>query len=87
VDPGWPVFEPATVLGEAEQSTQHGGYAIVTADDLQEAVSMAEHCPTITREAAASRLASLPPSPPVLSTRTGLTGWAPHASGAGRGHR
>jgi YCII-related domain len=49
VDPGWPVFEPAAVLGEAGQSTQLGGYAIVTADDLQAAVSMAEHCPTITR--------------------------------------
>jgi hypothetical protein len=37
VDPGWPVFEPAAVLGETGPSTQHGGYAIVTADDLQAA--------------------------------------------------
>lgn len=49
MDPGWPVFERATVLGEAGPSTQHGGYAIVTADDLQAAVAMAEHCPAIMR--------------------------------------
>jgi hypothetical protein len=64
VDPGWPVFEPAGVLGEAGQSTQHGGYAIVTADDLPAAVSMAEHCPTITRGGGVevALLAAVPPS-------------------------
>jgi hypothetical protein len=47
VDPGWPVFEPATVLGEAGGSTQIGGYSVITADDLETAVSMARNCPTI----------------------------------------
>jgi hypothetical protein len=75
VDPGWPVFEPATVLGEAGQSTQHGGYAIVTADDLQAAVTMAEHCPTITRGGGVevAVLAPLPPQHPAEQIRSRLS--------------
>ena len=75
VDPGWPVFEPAAVLGEAGQSTQHGGYAIVTADDLQAAVSMAEHCPTITRGGGVevALLAALPPDHPAEQIRSRLS--------------
>jgi hypothetical protein len=74
VDPGWPVFEPAAVLGEAGQSTQLGGYAIVTADDLQTAVSMAEHCPTITRGGGVEVgvLAPLPPEHPAEQIRERL---------------
>jgi len=34
VEPGWPVFEPATLVGETGPSTQHGGYSVVTADDI-----------------------------------------------------
>jgi hypothetical protein len=75
VDPGWPVFEPAAVLGEAGPSTQHGGYAIVTADNLDAAVSMARRCPTITRgggvEVAA--LAELPPEHPAEQIRSRLS--------------
>jgi hypothetical protein len=75
VDPGWPVFEPATVLGEAGPSTQHGGYAIVTADDLQAAVTMAEHCPTITRGGGVEvgLLAALPPEHPAEQIRSRLS--------------
>ena len=75
VDPGWPVFEPATVLGEAGQSTQHGGYAIVIADDLQTAVSMAEHCPTIERGGGVevAELAVLPPEHPAEQIRARLS--------------
>jgi len=75
VDPGWPVFEPATALGEAGQSTQLGGYAIVTADDLQAAVSMAEHCPTITRGGGVEVgvLAALPPEHPAEQIRSRLS--------------
>jgi hypothetical protein len=75
VDPGWPVFEPARVLGEAGQSTQHGGYAIVTADDLRAAVSMAEHCPTITRGGGVEVgvLAALPPEHPAEQIRSRLS--------------
>ena len=71
-DPGWPVFEPAAVLGEAGQSTQLGGYAIVTADDLQAAVSMAEHCPYVTRGGGVEvgLLAELPPEHPAEQIRT-----------------
>lgn len=42
-DPGWPVLEPATVPGEAGPSTKPGGYSIVTGDDLETALSIAEH--------------------------------------------
>ena len=75
VDPGWPVFEPAAVFGEAGPSTQHGGYAIVTADDLQAAVSMAEHCPTITRGGGVEvgLLAALPPEHPAEQIRSRLS--------------
>jgi hypothetical protein len=75
VDPGWPVFEPATVLGEAGQSTQLGGYAIVVADDLQAAVSMAEHCPAIARGGGVEVgvLAALPPEHPAEQIRSRLS--------------
>jgi hypothetical protein len=49
VDPGWPVFEPSTVVGEAGESTQIGGYSVVTAENLEAAVAMARSCPTIAR--------------------------------------
>ena len=75
VDPGWPVFEPAAVLGEAGQSTQLGGYAIVTADDLQAAVTMAEHCPTIKQGGGVEVgvLAPLPPEHPAEQIRSRLS--------------
>jgi hypothetical protein len=75
VDPGWPVFEPATVLGEAGQSTQLGGYSIVTADDLETALSMAEHCPTIKRGGGVevAVLAALPPEHPAEQIRSRLS--------------
>ncbi len=56
--PGQPVFEPPALIGEVGASTRLGGYSIVTADDLEAAVSMAKRCPTVEREAA-SRSASL----------------------------
>ena len=49
VDPGWPVFEPSAAVGETGPSTQLGGYSVVTADDLQTAVSMAKSCPSVKR--------------------------------------
>ena len=75
VDPGWPVFEPATVLGEAGPSTQHGGYAVVTADDLDTAASMAQHCPTLTRGGGVevALLADLPPEHPAEQIRARLS--------------
>ena len=45
VDPGFPVFEPSTVVGDAGPSTRLGGYSIVTADDLETALAMAKELP------------------------------------------
>jgi len=65
-DPGWPVFEPATVIGEAGPSTQLGGYLIVTADDPEAAVSIAKSCPNIEHGGGVEvgLLADLPPGAP-----------------------
>ena len=49
IDPGWPVFEPTTIVGDGGPSTQLGGYSVVSADDLEAAVSMARRCPTLER--------------------------------------
>jgi len=75
VDPGFPVFEPATVLGEAGQSTQLGGYSIVTADNLEAALSMARHCPAIEHGGGVevAVLAALPPEHPAEQIRSGLS--------------
>jgi hypothetical protein len=75
VDPGWPVFEPSAVVGEAGQSTQLGGYAVVNADNLDAAVSMAEHCPTVTRGGGVEVgvLAPLPPEHPAEQIRSRLS--------------
>ena len=75
VDPGWPVFEPAALVGETGPSTQHGGYAIITADDLQAAASMAEHCPTITRGGGVevALLTALPAEHPAEQIRARLS--------------
>jgi hypothetical protein len=74
VDPGWPVFEASAVLGEAGHSTQLGGYSIVTADDLETALSMAKHCPAITRGGGVevAVLAALPPEHPAEQIRSRL---------------
>jgi hypothetical protein len=63
VDPGWPSFEPSAVLGEAGASTQFGGYSVVTAESFKEAVSLAEHCPTLSGGGGVevAVLADLPP--------------------------
>jgi hypothetical protein len=75
VDPGWPVFEPSTVLGEAGESTQIGGYSVVTADNLEAAVAMARSCPTIARGGGVEVgvLAELPPEHPAEQMRARLS--------------
>ena len=62
VDPGQPVFE-RTTLGEVASATQLGGYSIVNADSLDEAVSLARACPTLTYGGGVQvgMLAALPP--------------------------
>ena len=78
-DPGWPVFEPATVIGEAGPSTQLGGYLIVTADDLGDAVSVAKSCPNIEHGGGVEvgLLADLPPEHPAEQMRSHLAGAEP----------
>lgn len=49
VEPGWPVFEPTTLLGETGEGTQLGGYSVVNAGDLESAIALAKQSPTMTR--------------------------------------
>lgn len=49
VDPGWPAFEPTKLVGQTGESTQVGGYSVVTADSLDAATDLAKGCPTMTR--------------------------------------
>jgi hypothetical protein len=76
VDPGWPVFEPSTVVGEAGPSTQLGGYSIVNAEDLETAVAIARRCPTIERSGGVevALLGDLPPEHPAEQMRSQLAG-------------
>ena len=74
IDPGWPVFEPSAVVGEAGPSTELGGYSIVTAGDLEAAVSIAQRCPTIERGGGVEVgvLVDLPPKHPAEQMRSEL---------------
>lgn len=76
VDPGFPVFEPSRVLGDAGPSTRLGGYSIVTADDLESAISLAKSCPTIERGGGVEVgvLAALPEEHPAEQIRSQLAG-------------
>jgi hypothetical protein len=76
VDPGWPVFEPSEVIGAAGPSTRLGGFSIVTADDLEAALSMARSCPTIERGGGVEvgLLAELPQGHPAEQMRSQLAG-------------
>jgi hypothetical protein len=63
------------VLGEAGESTRLGGYSIVTAANLETALSMAEHCPAIKRGGGVevAVLAALPPDHPAERIRSSLS--------------
>jgi hypothetical protein len=71
VDPGWPSFAPTTLIGETGSSTQVGGYSVVTADSLEEAVALAKAAPTVTRGGGVevAVLAELPPEHPAERIR------------------
>jgi hypothetical protein len=47
VDPGNPVFESSALGITGTGSVRLGGYSLLTADDLDEAVAMAKGCPAI----------------------------------------
>jgi hypothetical protein len=46
VDPGQPVFD-RTSVGEVGASTQLGGYSIIEATDLDDAVALARACASV----------------------------------------
>ena len=71
----WSGVEPSTVIGEAGESTQLGGYSIVTADDLETAISMAKHCPTLSSGGGVEvgALAALPAEHPAERMRSALS--------------
>jgi hypothetical protein len=46
VDPGQPVLN-RRAIGEIGETTQFGGYTVVTADDLDQAVALAQGCPSL----------------------------------------
>jgi hypothetical protein len=70
-DPGFPVFEPSEVIGLAGSGTRLGGYSIVIADNMEEAVAIAKSCPAIERGGGVEvgRLADLPPDHPAEQMR------------------
>jgi hypothetical protein len=47
IDPGWPVFEDSTVVGEAGAGTKLAGYSVVDTQDLGSAVALAKACPNL----------------------------------------
>ena len=63
VDPGYPVRDASRVLGEIGESTQIVGYSIVTADDFEAALRIAEQCPTL-KQGGGVEVGMLTPLPP-----------------------
>jgi hypothetical protein len=47
VDPGNPVFESTTLGTCGTDAVRFGGFSLVTADDLETAVTMAKGCPVL----------------------------------------
>ena len=74
VEPGWPVFEPATLVGDTGPSTQLGGYSVITADDIDAALEIAKHCPYVARGGGVEigLLADLPAEHPAEQMRSRL---------------
>lgn len=74
VDPGQPVFE-RTAIGEVGTGTQLGGYSVVEAASLEDAVALAKHCPTLGYGGGVQvgELAQLPPEHPAAQFKARLT--------------
>ena len=49
VDPGNPVFERITIGDCGTEIAPLGGYSVITADDLDSAVTLAKGCPVLSR--------------------------------------
>jgi hypothetical protein len=62
VDPGQPVFE-RTTIGEVSATTQLGGYSVINAGNLEQAVALANGCPSLQNGGGVQvgELAELPP--------------------------
>jgi hypothetical protein len=75
VDPGWPSFEPTSLVGETGRSTQVGGFSVVEADSIEAATAMAQGAPTVTRGGGVevAVLAELPPEHPAERIRKQLS--------------
>jgi hypothetical protein len=74
VDPGWPVFEPPTMVGASDSTTKLAGYSVVDVDDLETAVALAKSGATLTRGGAVEvgSLAALPSEHPAEVIRSSL---------------
>jgi hypothetical protein len=75
IEPGQPVFE-RNVLGAVGTSTQLGGYSIIEAAGLDEAVALAQNCPTLCNGGGVQvgELAELPPEHAASRLRDRLAG-------------
>jgi len=73
VDPGQPVFE-RTAIGEVGPGTQLGGYSVVEAGSLEDAIALAQHCPTLGYGGGVhvGELAELPPEHPASQLKARL---------------
>ena len=66
-DSGKPISE-SSALGDLGDGTKPGGYSMVAVDDLEAALTLAEGCPALEREAV-SRSACSPTCPPTAEHR------------------
>jgi hypothetical protein len=76
VDPGWPVFEDATVVGKSGSPTKLGGYSVIEVKDQDAAVALTATCPTLTKGGSVEvgALAELPAEHPAELLRKDMAG-------------
>jgi hypothetical protein len=67
VNHGHPVFD-RRALGDVSAGTQLGGYTLVEADDLEDAVELAKGCPSV-QFGGGVQVGELGPVPPALAER------------------
>jgi hypothetical protein len=74
VDPGWPVFEQATIVGTAGSATKLAGYSVVDVENAETAAALAKRCPTLLKGGGVEvgALAQLPDEHPAETLRAGL---------------
>jgi hypothetical protein len=74
LDPGWPVFEEATVVGKSGLPTRLAGYSVIDVKDLAAAVALTDTCPTLGHGGSVEvgTLGELPPGHPAEIMRRQL---------------